>query len=158
MFCRKYGNKQKHSHVDRHAWKHDNKGLKIAKGVEVMTLVVDTSKHMFKKEPFAKSIEAFGEAENDALLGPLSKGVSRRAILSNLGVAKDIIVNEDKEREVLTASKKKKATYIMKKKDTSEAASGSTSQGGPRAVQRKKNLTDASTGGAAEAAQNVIPL
>lgn len=132
--------------------------LKISEGVEERTLLVDTSRHIFKKEPFAKSIEALGDDERFALIGPLTRGVSKRAILSILGVAEDITENEDREREELNASKKKKATDIMKKKDSGEGSSRSTQQAGSRVLPKKKSTGEADIGRATEAAHDVTPL
>lgn len=132
--------------------------LKVLEGVETRTLVLDTNKHVFNKEPFEKSIQGLNEDDRISLMAFLRNGISKRAIVCILGVAEDLTETENREREKVNASKKKQAVDIMSKKSSGEGSSRPSSREAPRPSQSRRSQGERSSGGPPVVAHNVLPL
>lgn len=132
--------------------------FKVLEGVDERIMVVDTNKHVFKKEPFAKYIEAINEDKRVSHMGYMNRGYSKKAIVCILGVANNLIENDNMVWEAWNASMKKQVVDIMKKKSLREGNSISILREVACATTKRRPPVGESTCGATVVAHNILPL
>lgn len=97
----------------------------VLEGAEERVLVIDTTKHIFQKEPFVNSIGVFSVEMREDLEHYIKKGVTKMAINCILTVARDYTLKLKKESEALSKSKKKKATTFVNRRNQTTTTSSS---------------------------------